>query len=286
MTIHLTVPEIIEVTTTLEQDVQTAEASFAKPNQDVAVVEESRALSPVDQVMGMIAAASRDPTVDVAKMRELLGLQKDFMAMQAEQQFTEAFHRMQTDMPRVKRNGAVEYKGKEAFKFATWEAIDAVLRPILHSEGFALSFDSAPRQGDGGGLIVTATLSHIGGAKRTASIPVPLDTSGGKNNIQGYGSAMAYGKRYTTTSLCNIITEADDDDGKRGGMEFITPDQVLEIQELALATNTEEGRFLEMMTSEARSFEEIEVKDFARLTNALISKRRQMAARRPTETQT
>lgn len=214
---------------------------------------------PVSQVLDAVIRAASDPAVDVSKMRELLGLQKELMAMQAEQQFTQAFHRMQMEMPRVKRSGSVEYKGKEAFKFATWENIDAAIRPILQREGFSLSFDSTPRQGDGGGLIVTGTLSHIGGAKRTASIPVPLDTSGGKNNIQGYGSAMAYGKRYTTTSLCNIVTEAEDDDGHRGGERFIEPEQVQELHDLVKQAGRTEADFMQTFSAGTlHHFDELE----------------------------
>jgi hypothetical protein len=167
------------------------------------------------------------------------------MAMQAEQQFNEAFHRLQLEMPRIKKDGAVEYKGKEAFKFATWEAIDAVIRPILQREGFSLSFDSAQRQGDGGGIVVTGKLSHTGGAHRTASIPVPLDTSGGKNAIQGYGSAMSYGRRYTATALLNIVTEGEDDSGVRGGVKFIDEVRLAQITALIVETKSDRNRLMQ-----------------------------------------
>lgn len=214
---------------------------------------------PVERVLHAVIAAASDPAVDVSKMRELLVLQKELMAMQAEQQFDVAYHRLQAYMPRIKRSGSVEYKGKEAFKFATWEAIDAVIRPLLQREGFSLSFDTVPRQGDGGGVIVTGTLAHVGGAKRTASIPVALDSSGGKNNIQGMGSSFSYGKRYTTTALLNIVTEGEDDDGRRGGTQYISEDAAGELRGLCKQAGREESVLLERMFSGAvRSFDEIE----------------------------
>lgn len=220
---------------------------------------------PVERVLQAVINAASDPAVDVAKMRELLGLQKELMSMQAEQQFNEAFHRLQIDMPRVKKNGTVEYKNKQtgvfekSFNFARWEDMDTAIRPILQREGFVLSFDSTPRQGDGGGIIVTGTLSHIGGHRRTASIPVALDTSGGKNNIQGMGSSLSYGKRYTTTALLNIVTEGEDDDGVRGGMQFITDAQTAELRSLIKAAGRQEGPFLDQLFAGAiRSVEEIE----------------------------
>lgn len=215
---------------------------------------------PIERVLSAIIKASTNPSVDVTKMRELLTLQKDLMAMQAEQQFTESFHRLSVDMPRIKRSGAVEYKGKEAFRFATWEAIDAAVRPLLQREGFSLSFDTAPRAGDGGGATVTGTLSHIGGHKRTASITLALDSSGGKNSIQAMGSTFSYGKRYCTTALLNIVTEGEDDDGVRGGARFITEEQAERLRGLMKATGRQEGPLLDsMFAGRIRSVEELEI---------------------------
>jgi hypothetical protein len=42
---------------------------------------------------------------------------------------------------------------------------------------------------------------------------LPLDTSGGKNNTQGAGSAASYGKRHTTTAMLGLRLEDTDDDG-------------------------------------------------------------------------
>lgn len=220
---------------------------------------------PVERVLSAVIAAASDPSVDVAKMRELLGLQKELMAMQAEQQFVEAFDRLSMKLPRVKRNGTVEYRNKQtgalekSFNFAKWEDIDTAIRPLLQQEGFVLSFDTAPRQGDGGGIIVTGTLSHIGGHRRTASIPLALDGSGGKNSIQGMGSTFSYGKRYTATALLNIVTESEDDDGVRGGKRFIQPEAAEELRALLLDVGRQEGPFLDrLFAGTVRSFEEIE----------------------------
>jgi hypothetical protein len=129
----------------------------------------------------------------------------------------------------------------------------------LQREGFSLSFDTAPRQGEGGGIIITGTLSHVGGHKRTASIPLALDSSGGKNNIQGMGSTFSYGKRYCATALLNIITEGEDDDGVRGGAKFITDDQADDLRAKAKKLGRQEGQFLDQLFGgTVRSFDELE----------------------------
>lgn len=283
--------------TTIEDEVTAVENLFAPvaPEQAVAVAQSSVGQSiapvalPVERVLTAVIDAASNPAVDVGKMRELLGLQKELMAMQAEQQFTDAFDRLARVLPRIKKNGQVEYKDKKteriekAFRFATYEDIDAAIRPLLLAEGFTLSFDTVPRVGDGGGIIVTGILSHIGGHQRRASIPLALDSSGGKNNIQGMGSTFSYGKRYTATALLNIVTEGDDDDGKRGGTPYINPDEAIAMRTLAEEAEREEGRFLETYTTEAQSFEEVVRDDYLRLMRLLSSAKRQVDQRKARE---
>jgi hypothetical protein len=221
-------------------------------------------------VLEIIKSAAENPNVSVEKMAGLFELHGKIKAQRAEQQFNEAYHRLQMDLPRIKKDGTVEYKGKEAFKFATWEAIDANIRPLLQREGFHLSFDTAPRQGDGGGIIVTGTLHHVGGHRQTASIPLALDSSGGKNSIQGMGSTFSYGKRYTATALLNIITEGEDDGGQRGGTRYITEAQADEVRALMKQAGRQEGAFLDRLFSgDVRSVEEIEVGALVVVKNTL-----------------
>ncbi len=230
-------------------------------------------------MLAIIARAAADPAVDVSKMQSLLEMQRQLMADQARAEFNAAFARAAAQMPRVKKNGAIEHpKNKnepdgpkrKISSYARLEEIDSAIRPILDAEGFALSFDTQPRTGDGGGLIVTATLLHTAGHSRSASIPVPLDTSGAKNNIQGYGSALSYGRRYALCAVLNIVTEGEDDDAERGGMEFIDGLAVKQLDELLRKTNSNFEAFCEVMG--VRSLIEIQVKEYPRAVNAVLSK--------------
>lgn len=174
-------------------------------------------------LLSVIREVVLNPAVNVDNMRALLDMQERLEARDAERAFNQAFSELQKDMPRIKKSGKVEYlenpKGPkdgpktEAFKFARYEDIDKAVRPLLIKHGFAMSFTTEPRTGDGGGLTMVGTLSHIMGHKREGRIAVALDNSGGKNNIQGMGSSSSYGKRYVLCALLNIITEGEDDDG-------------------------------------------------------------------------
>lgn len=185
-----------------------------------------------------------DPTLDVAKLDALLRMQAELEDRQARKDAIEAFARLSAKMPRVKKNGVVDLgKGKGSFQFARWEDMDKVIRPLLADEGFTLSFNSVARPGEGGGLVVTGELMHRSGHVRTASIPLPLDSGPGRNNLQAQGSTLSYGKRYCAEMLLNIVREGDDDDGNKGGMRFVTGEEAEELRKLMAETKTEEARF-------------------------------------------
>jgi hypothetical protein len=221
--------------------------------------------------------------VNVEKMNALLDMQERLIGRQALAEFNSGFARLQGRLPRIKKNGTLEYPvnkndpdgpKRKIANFARWEDIMAEIGPLMQEDGFALTFESAPRTGEGGGLIVSGTLLHVAGHSRTASMPLPLDNSGGKNNLQGYGSTFKYGCRYTATMLLNIVTEGEDDDGVRGADEFLSAQQVKEIDALLVSSGANLGGFLDFM--EVKSVEEIQVRDFAKAMNSLHAKARQM----------
>lgn len=233
------------------------------------------------QLMQMIRDMAANPNADVDKMTALLNFKREVLKDQHEIEFNQALARLLKKLPRIKKDGVVEYAvdkarpdgpKKKAFNFATWENVDSVIRPLLEEEGFILSFDSVMKEG--GGAVITGTLLHSSGHSRSSSIPLGLDGSGGKNNLQGMGSTLSYGKRYTTFMLLNIVTEGEDDDGVRGGMVFIDEKSVTAINELLEETKADKSRFLQMM--EVAEVENILAKDYSVAMNALISKRKKI----------
>lgn len=226
------------------------------------------------QLMEMIREMAANPQADVGKMTALLNFKREVLKDRAEAEFNQAFARLVPKLPRIKKDGAVEYKGKEAFKFATYDKIDEAIRPLLLEEGFTLSFTTEPAAG--GGLIGHGKLMHISGHSVTASMPAPVDTSGGKNAVQGIGSTFSYLKRYLTTMLLNLVFEGQDDDGNRGGMVFIDAKSVQAINELLEETKADKPRFLQMM--EVAEVENILAKDYSVAMNALIAKRNKLGA--------
>lgn len=239
-----------------------------------------------DTILRVIADAAANPAVDVAKMEALLGMQERLMARQAEQEYNEAMARLQLLLPRIVKKGDVKYPvnksnpdgpQKHAFFFARIEDIDDVIRPLLNAEGFSLSGDTIP-QADGR-LIVTTTLLHRGGHSKTVRIgPLPLDSSGGKNNVQALGSTFSYGYRYGQRALLNLVYEGEDDDGARGDDELIDAASVKVLSDLLIETRSDLGKFCKAI--EVGGLPEIRVADFPTAVNMLMDKRRKMGGAR------
>jgi ERF superfamily len=256
-----------------------AEAAQPARSQEVATRPEDSGVS----LLNFVAMAVKDPAIDVTKLEALLRMQREIVADDAKAQFNQAFIRLQKRLPRIKKEGELTYPvnknqpdgpQKHIASFAKWEDIDAALRPLLDEEGFALSFNTAPRPGEGGGLLVTAILRHRAGHSQETSIPVPLDTSGGKNTLQGYGSTLSYGKRYAATAALNIVTEGEDDDGKRGGVRYITGAEAREIDELLTQTKADRPRFLEYFG--VANIAALEASQLAQARNMLLQKKGRM----------
>jgi hypothetical protein len=222
-------------------------------------------------------ALAPDAETRVGVMREIMTMQRELQKDQAERAFNEAMALIANEMPRIKKKGKVEYlvdknnkqgPKEEAFKFAKFEDIDAAIRPLLVKYGFSLSFTTEPRTAEGGGLTMVGRLSHKEGHFRESRIAVALDSSGGKNNIQGMGSSSSYGKRYVTCMLLNIITEGEDDDATTA--EPITEEQVAKIEARIKEVGADREKFLAYLKVEEVT--KIRARDFNKALKALDQK--------------
>jgi hypothetical protein len=209
-------------------------------------------------LLAAIVQLAKDPAVDEHKLEALLKMQERMEDRQAEREFIRALSVAQGEIPQVGKMGTVALgSGKGSYKFARWEDMDRVIRPIMDRHGFMLSFNMEMK--DGGGAVVTGTLLHRDGHSKTASVPLALDAGAGRNNLQAMGSTLSYGKRYCAEMLLNIVRKDEDDDGVRAGQKFITPYECEILIGLLKETGREESTFLQHLFAGAiHSVEEIE----------------------------
>lgn len=222
-------------------------------------------------IMAIIDRAARDPATDVDKLERLMNLYERISAQSAKAAYVSALAELQPLLPVItERGGIKDRNGKVQSTYALWEDINDAIRPLLAQHGFALSFrvGSEPDR-----ITVTGVLSHREGHQEETTMSLPVDGSGSKNAVQAVGSSTSYGKRYTTQALLNLTSRGEDDDARLAGMgATLTPDQIMEVQELIDSVSADKPRFLAYMGADNVSG--IMAKDFDKAVAALNAKAR------------
>jgi hypothetical protein len=174
------------------------------------------AINPAEPVMlGFLERAMIDPAFDVAKFEIVLRAMQEERAKQAERLFYAAMADAQAEMEPVRRDSTNAHTRS---KYARFEAIDAMLRPIYTKHGFSVGYRTgAPAQP--GAVRVICKVAHNAGHSVEAELEAGLDSagSGGKTNktdVQAVGSTTSYLKRYLCTLVWNVALADDDDDGE------------------------------------------------------------------------
>ncbi len=227
----------------------------------------------VADTLALIERMAVNPAVDADKMGKLVDMQIKIMDKQAEIDFTQAVARMKPKLPQVEKNGTIMFTDKHGNErrtpHARYEDIQKAIEPYLAEEGFSLSFDTEfqPNQP----TIIKCTLSHRGGHSVTKSLPLPLDTSGSKNNLQAMGSTISYGKRYLVGMMFDLVIKGEDDDGAGGP---VTDEQAKEIKDGLRDTESDVSKFLAYMN--AASVEEIRAQDYRKALNLIEAKRKKV----------
>ena len=162
-----------------------------------------------DDSMALFERLARDPGASVEKIERLMALWERGEARKAEAAFNGALALMLPEIPTI-----IERVKTDKTSYAPLEDIIEPLRPVLARFGFSLTFRT---EWPGANVVkVVGILTHAQGHSRQSEFQSGADTSGSKNAIQALGSAVAYGKRYTTKDLLCIVTR-EDDDGERTG---------------------------------------------------------------------
>jgi ERF superfamily len=177
-------------------------------------------------VLALIEKLALDPRADVEKLERMMAMYQQLKAKEAELAYNAAKARILKKLVGIKivKNRPVLCeieKGKpqkgtyEAFKYAPLEEIDRHLRPLLAEEDMDLSYSDEPREG--GGILIRGRLKHLpSGHYEDSFMPAPLDTTGGKSDVQAVGSTNSFLRRYVACNIFNIVVVGDDDDGVGG----------------------------------------------------------------------
>jgi len=172
-------------------------------------------------------------SIDADKIGKLMELQSAWEDRDAKRQFNEALAAFQSSMPPV-------FKGRDGprgnYKFAAYEDIMKIARPVLRENGLAVSFLQEETEFT---LTVRCRVSHIAGHSEETPFTLPKDgpiKSKEGNNVtsqaQAQGSANSYAKRYCLCNALDIVVTGEDDDGANALTEYVTKEQVDTLAEL------------------------------------------------------
>lgn len=183
--------------------------SKVEQGQEVATVQDYGS-----SLVEVIARAARDPSVDIDKMERLLQMQERVQARDAEMAFNQALNAAQGEMRPIAANAS---NPQTKSRYATFDKLDRVLRPIYTEHGFSLSFDEGESPKDDH-VRVLCYVSHIGGHTRTYHRDMPADGKGAKGGdvmtkTHAAGAAGSYGARYLLKGIFNVAVGDDDADG-------------------------------------------------------------------------
>ena len=208
--------------------------------------------APPSNMLQVIASAVMDPRCDTEKMRALLDMQRDIEDRDAKKAFT----RYAAKDGKIDHGDGTTARGNQKLKtrFATYPNLNRVVGPLMKKHGFTFSTSMEPDPS--GAMIAVSTLSHVEGDSRKTHFRLTADTTGSKNNQQGWGSSQQYGMRYNMIALLNIVTEAREDadnDGfpKQAEDGPITPVQLQELIKLADDAGADKIKFCGVMQVES-----------------------------------
>lgn len=254
---------------------------------EVTTIEPSGQSSPQEGavILGIIDRMAAMPNFDPERVHQMFELHQKMEATKARKDYYAALADMQPELPVIEKRGTIKTnvkdkqgnktgEQKEQSKYALWEDIVEAITPVLAKHGFSFQFKID--QPTPGRVLVTGTLGHRGGHSESTGLALPIDTSGSKNNVQGWGSSIQYAKRYVSGALLNYVGRdmaSDDNDGQGGEDATLTTDQMTTIRKLLEDTKTGEAAFLVHITK-TDTLEEVPQGAFASLTGFLTAKKK------------
>lgn len=212
-------------------------------------------------MLATVMRAAMDPNLDPARLGAFLAMARELEQDQKRQEWAMAFKAAKEELDEISitKRGEIVYK-TGVVKFMRYDDIADAVKPALRRHSLAASYtfryESTPPK-----AICVMTLTHANGFERTfESIPLPMvDTSGGKNDVQGAGSVMSYGRRYAVCAAFDIVADGEDDDGNAGkfSQRYITEEEAIRIKDILHSCEEREpgfnGRFNKWIMAEFKA---------------------------------
>lgn len=166
-------------------------------------------------------ALRHNAAIDV--IERLAALQRQHNEREAEMAFNDALNACQTEMGRI----APDLTNTQTkSKYASYAAIDKVIRPIYTKHGFSISFSEEPMPPDIEMVRIICYASHAAGHTRKYMKDMPADGKGAKGGdvmtkTHARAAADSYAKRYIVKDIFNLAIGEEDTDGNLTNSEVV-----------------------------------------------------------------
>lgn len=233
-------------------------------------------MTPLD---ALIERASRDTSIDIERMKELILLRNQERDEARRQAFYQDLSAAQSEMRTI---GVDKDNSQTRSKYASYDTIYRKLKPIYTKHHFALTFNTE-ESGKDGTVKIICEVTHNAGHIKEYSIEMPSDGKGAKGGdvmtkTHATGAAITYGKRYLLNMIFNVSTgDEDDDDGNLTGQD-LSPINAEQAKELTALIEASVGtkRFLEVMNLE--KIGNLPARDFEKVKKSLENKKKEASA--------
>lgn len=171
--------------------------------------------------------------MDVGAMERLYALAERHEENEGRRAFGVAIASFQSDMPAIEKT-----RKADRFKYAGFDDIMLIAKPIASKHGICIGFDSD----HGEGVIRVTCRLRVGSYHEDKSLTVPVSTKLAVSNTQQYGAALSYAKRYCLCAALNIVVTDEDNESKLEPQ--ITEDHANEIDDLLKRSKSNAAQFL------------------------------------------
>lgn len=184
-----------------------------------------------------------DKGINTDDLTKLMDLHERHERNVAAAVYAEALANFQSKCPVIgkKRKATINSsKGSYSYQFAGYEDVMKQVKPLLDENRIVVTFSTAATDK---GLIATCTL-RVGTHSEPHTLEVPIPSMN-VNDTQKYGAALSYAKRYALCAALNIVVGDEDDDASTlAPVKTITEEQVLQIEDWIVTTNSDRDLFL------------------------------------------
>jgi len=211
------------------------------PQPDLPAVREPLAVA--TQPAGLSIESAFRAVVDGELDAPKLAVMKELLAMDAKRKFAAAFVELQQDLPTIVGYRPIPDKqGNVKFRYANFDDIDEIVRPICLRHGFTYAFHESGV--DTGRVTVVMTLEHCGGHSREVPYSVRIGSGPpGSSDSQADVSGHTYAQRGALESGLSLRIVGGREDARMEGGP-ITEEQAFELERRVAETNSSKEKFL------------------------------------------